>query len=69
MEFLEKGGVMVEIIKAGTAPEDREHEAACLYCKTVIRFRQGEASIKPDRQGWYLSISCPVCGRAVAKEL
>lgn len=58
----------MKIIKRGTIPEQRTHEASCNYCGTIFQFLQAEAKYHDDqRDGAYLSIACPVCQRTVTK--
>lgn len=60
----------MEILHRGTAPSERVHEATCNSCKTKVRFTQGEAKYNSDqREGDYLSVSCPVCHNIITKAL
>lgn len=55
---------MVQIIKRGTPPSEREYRICCYSCKTVFQFKQSEATLHPDqRDGDYVAIQCPVCGK------
>jgi RNase P subunit RPR2 len=60
----------MEILHRGIAPSERTHEATCSTCKTKIRFVQHEAKYNSDqREGDYLSITCPVCSHIITKQL
>jgi len=57
---------MVEIIKKGTPPAEQEYTATCRNCESVLRFKRGEAKFTGDqRDGDFLTITCPVCGTYV----
>lgn len=58
----------MKIIKRGSLPAERDHQACCDHCGTVFQFLQGEAKFHDDqRDGAYLAIACPVCQRTVTK--
>lgn len=57
---------MVEIIKKGSLPSEDTFVSICNHCKTIFRFKRGEARISFDqRDGDTLVIKCPVCERFV----
>lgn len=52
----------MEILHRGTPPSEREYKASCYNCRTVVKFKQSEGKITHDqRDGSYVSVSCPVC--------
>lgn len=56
---------MVEIIREGSLPGDREHTTDCRNCQTKFRFKRSEAKFTPDqRDGDALVIDCPLCGQS-----
>lgn len=56
----------MEIIKRGKTPENRSYRTTCDNCGTVFKFQQLEATYMADnRDGDYLEIDCPVCGKEV----
>ena len=58
----------MQIIKRGQVPEEKELEATCLRCTTVIRFRAGEAKYVDDqRDGDFYQIECPVCKSLITR--
>lgn len=60
----------MKILKRGNAPTDRPIQAACRNCHSEIEFEIGEASVVSDpRDGDYLSIKCPVCGREITRNV
>lgn len=60
----------MEIIKRGTPPDEIEYEAKCNNCKTEIKFKRSEAVVTFDqREGDYMSISCPVCFSQIHRSL
>lgn len=60
----------MKIIKKGILPKERMHRAKCYNCKTEIEFKEEEAVIIYDqRDGNYLSITCPVCGSNITKSI
>lgn len=53
----------MEIIKEGELPGSKTYTATCNSCKTVFRFRAGEAKyITDQRDGDYYSVTCPLKG-------
>jgi hypothetical protein len=58
---------MVEIIKRGVKPEEKEYQVICYTCKTEFKFKQKEGKVHHDpRDGNYVSIPCPVCANIVS---
>ena len=56
----------MKIVKQGRVPEKREYKVGCDNCDTVFIFEQGEAKYVSDqRDGDFLQINCPTCGKAV----
>lgn len=59
---------MVEIIKRGVPRGEVVHDITCRFCKSELRFKEHEAKIHYDqRDGDYLSITCPVCQNTITK--
>jgi endogenous inhibitor of DNA gyrase (YacG/DUF329 family) len=57
---------MVEILKRGTPPAEARLTRECRRCGTEFRFTRSEATFHTDqRDGDYLEIACPVCGKPV----
>jgi hypothetical protein len=57
---------MVRIIKQGVPPTEKIYRAECYTCKSVLEFKQGEATYWPDqREGDHLTLLCPVCRSSV----
>lgn len=53
---------MVDIIKLGVVPGDRQHETTCRNCDTQFRFKEAEARFQRDqRDGDFWEIDCPLC--------
>ncbi len=60
----------MEILYRGTPPEQRQYDATCTSCYTRIRFVQSEAELRSSvRNERYLEVECPVCGKAIFKEI
>lgn len=58
----------MKIIKRGHDPLTETHRAVCRKCETVFEFDRKETTYVPDqRDGDFLQIDCPVCGKAFAK--
>jgi ribosomal protein S27E len=56
----------MKIIKQGTPRSEDVFEGRCMDCKTVVQFKRSEAKYTPDqRDGDFLTVACPVCGRAI----
>jgi hypothetical protein len=53
---------MVEIISRGVLPSEKTYETTCPNCGTWLRLNRGEDKFTSDnRDGDFLTISCPVC--------
>lgn len=60
----------MKILKQGQLPENRVYQATCNNCKTEFEYRQAEAKVVYDqRDGNYLAINCPLCGRTCTQNL
>jgi hypothetical protein len=60
----------MRIIKHGVPPSEKLYEAMCNKCGTVIEFKAGEAKrVNDQRDGDYLTISCPICYNMIFKGL
>ena len=56
----------VQVIKRGTVPADRMHDAKCVRCQSELRFPERAAKLVLDqRDGNYFEVPCPVCGNQV----
>lgn len=56
----------MEIIERGEPPDERKYTGRCFTCKTKVKFRQSEATAHYDqRDGNYLEVKCPVCGKPI----
>lgn len=54
----------MKIIEQGQIPEEKTYQCTCRNCKTVFEFKKYEARYVSDqRDGDFLTISCPICGR------
>ena len=59
----------IKIIKRGNIPGAAVHVLTCRNCKTEFQFSQSDAEMVTDwRDGDYLKINCPVCGRTCTKD-
>ena len=52
---------MIEIIKKGISPSERTYVGTCMGCTTVVRFKEGEATLTFDRNDTLYFVTCPVC--------
>jgi RNase P subunit RPR2 len=60
----------IKIIKRGKKAEDKIYQGTCRNCETVIEFPRGAAKFTDDqRDGAYLSVTCPVCSRSITVEV
>lgn len=59
----------MEIVKRGIPPKERVYEATCRECRSILRFKQSEGEITYDREGTFITITCPVCNTLVHKDL
>ena len=56
----------MEILFRGTPPEEKEYTGECYYCKTKVKFKAKEGKTTYDqRDGNFISISCPVCNKPI----
>lgn len=56
----------IEIISRGHLPENDQFEATCHKCKSSLRFLRSDGKLSFDqRDGDFLTVSCPVCGDSV----
>ena len=54
----------MEILQRGQPPSERTYTQTCMDCRTVYRFKAGEAKYQSDqRDGDAYETGCPVCGR------
>lgn len=61
---------MVEVIRLGQIPEEKEYTATCGNCSTLFKFKRREAKVTYDqRDGNFLQIDCPLCKKTVTKSL
>ena len=54
----------MEILFRGADPNDknREFQAACQNCSTLVKFKRSEAEEEHAKVGeTYLAVACPVC--------
>ena len=60
----------MKIIKPGLLPQNREHQITCSTFKCEFEFKQAEAKeVHDQRDGNFLQIACPCCGRQCTKYL
>lgn len=53
---------MVEVLRKGKKPEDRQYEVTCRHCRAQLRFKRSEARYSSDqRDGNALTVACPEC--------
>lgn len=56
----------IEIVRRGKPKEEKEYQAGCRYCGTIIKFKRGDAKYQSDqREGDYLVVDCPICTRQI----
>jgi hypothetical protein len=56
----------IEIIERGELPGEKQYEASCNLCRSRLKFLRADAKITYDqRDGDFLTITCPVCLRPV----
>ena len=59
----------IEILERGMLAEDKPYEAICNRCRSRLRFLRGDAKFTDDqRDGVFLTITCPVCGDLVHRQ-
>lgn len=56
----------MKIISRGVKPEDKVYRGTCRNCSTVFECQRHEGTFHPgdQRDGPWLSVSCPVCGKS-----
>jgi phage FluMu protein Com len=59
---------VVEVLVRGKIPEEKDVEAQCSHCKSMLRFKASEGERSFHRNESYLSVKCPVCARVVCVE-
>lgn len=60
----------MNIIKVGTPPKNKKFKVICYKCETIFEFEEHEGKITRDqRDGDYIGISCPLCGKMVHVDL
>lgn len=55
----------ITIIQRGELPEEKEYQAQCHKCKSVLSWKKKDARIDfpgDQRDGPFTQINCPVCG-------
>lgn len=56
----------VRIVKLGSNPMDKVYQGECINCRTVVEFKRSSARLHDDqRDGAYLSVTCPVCRNSI----
>ena len=56
----------IEVLERGSPPSEKVYETHCNGCHSKLRFKRSDAQFTSDqRDGDFLSIACPVCGRNV----
>lgn len=58
----------MEIIRRGTIPQEKQFEDECTYCKSVIRFKAGEARHSTHMNESYWTVTCPVCSHPISAQ-
>jgi hypothetical protein len=51
----------MEIIKRGELPNEKLIQLTCNNCKTIFKFKQGEANYSGGGNDWCYTINCPLC--------
>lgn len=60
----------MEIIFRGQEPHKKVHTGTCTNCKTRVRYEEWEGTIVYDqRDGDYIKVPCPVCGRVICTSI
>lgn len=60
----------MKILKHGKPPGDQKHRETCDGCGTEIEFLTSEATrVSDPRDGDFWRIQCPVCPRAITKQV
>jgi transposase-like protein len=57
---------MAEILVMGMMPEDQKHVVVCGYCRSKIRYKESEGTVKESqRDGKKIRFECPLCHRDI----
>ncbi len=57
---------MIEIVRMGLAPSQKQYHAVCNKCQTEIKFLRYDATYVTDqRDGDFLKVSCPTCDNPI----
>jgi hypothetical protein len=62
----------MKIISRGVDPRTLTYQATCNRCKTVVEFTRDDPEVKynnDQRDGDYLSCSCPVCADMITVQV
>ena len=60
----------MDVLESGKPPDEREFEATCRTCGSLLRFKQSEGRSSYDqRDGDFVTVTCPVCGNSVHANL
>lgn len=58
----------MEVIFRGVPKKDKEYEAVCHDCESILKFKHYEGTVTYDqRDGNYIKVTCPVCDSVVYK--
>lgn len=56
----------MKILQRGSLPGEKIYRAVCHSCMSHIEFEQREGKIVHDqRDGGYVTVDCPVCGKPI----
>lgn len=59
----------MKIIERGQLPGKKVYQARCHYCRTLVEFERGEASVLGGvRNDRYLQVQCPVCPHKITTD-
>lgn len=59
----------MKVLERGQVPEERVYKARCMRCKSLLEFQRHEARFTPcQKDGDFLTVTCPVCGAEVNKD-
>ena len=60
----------MKVLKQGIVPGDITHYTTCTHCKSVLEFQRKETQVVHDqREGAYMRLNCPVCGKALVVDM
>jgi len=58
------------ILKVGKAPENIVHRGKCTFCRTEVEFERHEGTVTYcQRDGDFVSVRCPTCGKNIHSRL